>query len=113
MNYTTLSKAALVQEAESLSTQLAQSKLNEKAVTNFANNLIAFLSEIEKVLSAAPFLNEKGKFFKKLFWVLSNLSIVATTLETLFSLIRQWREYFDKVRQVPPQEDSRQVPSQN
>lgn len=98
-----MTKTALLAQVTDLTSQLEKANQERFALNQFANNQIAILSTIDKTLTDAPFLNEKGKFFKKLFWVLSNLSIISSTFETIFNLISQWREYFNKVTAPPPE----------
>lgn len=84
-------KAELASAYSALLAENAQLKLDLTSVTQFANWLQANLQVIEQILLAAPFLNQEGKFFKKVFWALTNFSTIKSLIEEIFKTIKLWR----------------------
>lgn len=85
-------KAELASAYSALLAENAQLKLDLTSITQFANWLQANLQVIENLLLAAPFLTKEGKFFKKLYWIITNFSQVKALIEEIFKTIKLWRQ---------------------
>lgn len=99
MDYTKSSKADLLAALSTLEqekvTALAAAEHNAKIAAWFQQ----VLESIEKLLVDSPFINTKGKFFKKLFWAISNFSTITTFIEAIVAQIKQWRDDVTKVQE--------------
>lgn len=98
MEYNKLSKLDLV----ALATKLEQEKNNALAIAEHnakvANWFQAVLEALEKILISSPFVNQEGKFFKKLFWVLSNFAAIRTFIEDIATQLKLWRDDVNKLK---------------
>lgn len=69
---------------------------------NIANNFATKLSIIEELLSKAPFI-QKG-FFKKVWWVITNINQLSALIEDIIKHIKEWRDYVNQLnRATQPQ----------
>lgn len=75
-----------------LQADLTKSQQATKEAIEIANYFAANLAAIENLLISAPFLNQDGKFFKKILWVLTNFNSIKELIEQIFLLIKNWRQ---------------------
>lgn len=67
---------------------------------NIANNFGAKLSIIEELLAKAPFI-QKG-FFKKVWWVITNIKQLSALIEDIIKHIKEWRDYVNQLNVAAP-----------
>jgi GTP1/Obg family GTP-binding protein len=103
MDFNKATKAELAEYALKLSAENANLKTDLQSVVQLANYFQANLQVIENLLIAAPFLNQEGKFFKKLAWVLTNFSKIRSLIEEIFTTIRLWKERVNDLKEQAKQ----------
>lgn len=98
MDYTKATKADLLEAITKL--EIEKTNAESLALNNakIANWLQQVLEAIEKILIDSPFVNQEGKFFKKLIWVLSNFSAIRAFIEQIAAQIKQWREDVNRLK---------------
>lgn len=104
MELSKANKSELIAHIATLESQLQESNTRAEEALKVANYFASILAQIEILLKDAPFINEKGRFFRKLFWVLGNLSVITSFVELLFAKIKEWRTTFDKLTTPPSQQ---------
>lgn len=92
MDFNKVTKAEMQSAFLKLQAENAQLKTDLTSVVQLANYFQSNLQVIENLLHSAPFLNQEGKFFKKLAWVLTNFSKIRTLIEDIFATIRLWKQ---------------------
>lgn len=92
MDFNKATKAELQAAYLSLQAENTQLQTTAKEAIEIANYFAANLNTIDQFLSNAPFINKDGKFFKRLFWVLSNFNSIKQLIEDIALLIRNWKE---------------------
>lgn len=99
-------KATLLEYVATLQTAEAEAKAQTQNAINIANYFAQVIEAIEKLLLNSPFVNQEGKFFKKLYWVLSNFSTIKTVIENIIAQIKEWRKQVNALTaaQVPAQD---------
>lgn len=93
----TATKATLIAHIE----QLNAEKANLAIVAENNRQLAAYFEQvilsIEKLLANAPFLNKEGKFFKKVYWVITNFAAIRALIEEVVATIKAWRKQIDEL----------------
>ena len=88
----------LLIEINKLEEMNANLTLQAQNAVNIANWFAVVIETIQKLLLAAPFLNEKGKFFKKLFWVVANFGQIKALIEEIYRTINEWKEKVEELK---------------
>lgn len=86
----------------SLHSRLLQAEAEKTQMQTAANNLAAIantfqgsLLNIEASLNKVPAV--QSGFFKKVWWVLSNLNVIVSLIEEIISHISSWRAYTNEL----------------
>lgn len=95
----TATKATLIQHIQELQAQQESLKIQAANAAALANYFESVIISIEKILNDAPFLNKDGKFFKKVFWILSNYETIKTIIEQIVTAIKSWRSQINEIIQ--------------
>jgi hypothetical protein len=90
-------KASLINYIAELESAKLAAEQNTKDAINIANYFAQVITQIEKLLLESPFVNKDGKFFKNLFWVISNFSAIKTAIETIIAQIKDWRKQIENL----------------
>lgn len=99
----TATKATLIEYVTKLQAESQDSAVRANEALKIANYFANVLGTIEKAFENAPFLNQEGKFFKKLYWVLTNFSEIKNLIELVVTQIKAWRLEVNKlVAQTTP-----------
>lgn len=98
MDFNKVTKSELQSSYLALQAELARSQQATKEALEIANYFAANLSTIESLLVSAPFINQDGKFFKKLLWVLTNFNSIKELIEQIYLLIKNWRQRINEAQ---------------
>jgi len=96
MNYNTLNKNQLIEQATKLEQDL---KLQQQATTNalqVANYFGANLEAIESKILNSPLA--KKKFFATLWFFVTNYKEVAELLQSIKLIIEEWRKKIEEIK---------------
>lgn len=110
MDFSKMTKAQIALEFEKLTVERDNAVNATKVALSYANWFSSVLEGLEKLLIMAPFIDGKGKFFKNIYWVLTNLGKVKNLIEEIFALIREWR---NKVEEIKAQQAAANQPDAN
>lgn len=91
-------KAEIATQFAALTEQRDKALLQAQNAVALANFFGANLEAIEKLLLKAPFINQSGKFFKTIFWVVTNFNALKSLIEEIVSTIKLWREKVEELR---------------
>lgn len=98
MDYKSMKAPQLLIEIQKLEEMNANLSLQAQNAINIANWFAVVIEAIEKLLIAAPFINEKGKFFKKLGWIVLNSGKIIELIEEIFNAIKEWRKKVNELK---------------
>ena len=90
-------KASLITYIAELEAAKLKSQEETQQAINIANYFAQVIAQIEKLLLDSPFVNKDGKFFKNLFWVISNFSAIKTAIESIITQIKEWRKQIEAI----------------
>ena len=85
------SKESLLNYISTLQESETKAKEATQNAINIANYFSTIIVAIETLLNKSPFINKEGKFFKKVFWLISNFDLIKATIEEIMSIIKEWR----------------------
>lgn len=91
------SKTSLLEYIQQLQAAEQEAKAQTQNAIQIANYFSSVILAIENLLLNSPFVNKDGKFFKKVWWVLSNLDKISTVIESIINIIKNWRVEVQKL----------------
>jgi len=92
---------------ESLAQKLQEAAQVAQANASLANFYGSKLLNIEKLILDSPL--GKGKFFKTLFWVITNHKALIKLIEEIVAQIKEWRAKIEEI--VAQQQSSSNAPT--
>jgi len=98
MNYKSMKAPQLIAEIQKLEEANNNLTLQAQNALNAANWFASVIEAVEKVLIAAPFLNKEGKFFKKLWWAITNFDKIISLIEEIAQAIKSWRQKIEDIK---------------
>ena len=90
------SKTSLLEYIEQLKASEQEARVQTQNAVNIANYFSSVILGIETMLVNSPFMKD-GKFFKTLFWVMTNFSVIKKLIEDIIQKIKDWRTEMQKL----------------